>query len=455
MNPVALAFLAINAVLLLALPRRWAPLPLLLASCYMTQAQGMDLGPFSFPFLRLVILAGFVRLLLRFELAGWCWNRLDTVMILWGLWALLASAWHRDPEATLINHLGLVYDYWGLYFLFRSFLRSLEELIQVAAISAILLTPVAAEMASEKLTGYNVFSLLGGVPPNPTIRHGHLRAQGPFRHAILAGTVGAVMFPWMVGLALYRKKVAFLGIAATLLMVFTCRSSGPVASLLAAILALALWRWRFHMRKIRWLAVLGYIFLEIIMKAPAYYLMARIDLAGGSTGWHRAALIESAIKHLDEWWWAGTDNTRHWMPTGVSWSPEHTDLTNDYIRMGVEGGLLLLLLFASLLGMALALVGAAVKARESETFPQKFLSWSIGASVFASAVTCVSVSYFDQSFLFLCLGLAATGALAPQGRESLAAGPTQAARPGARTFSSGGRPQRGAGGIGVGDLAKT
>ena len=65
--------------------------------------------------------------------------------------------------------------------------------------------------------------------------------------------------------------------------------------------------------------------------------------------YHRAALIESAIKHLDEWWLAGTDYTRHWMPSGIPANENHTDLTNHYIAMGVMGGLLLLLLFIWLL----------------------------------------------------------------------------------------------------------
>lgn len=422
MNPFAVAFLFINGFLLLILPRRWAPMPLLLGACYMTQAQGVEFGPFSFPFLRLLILFGFVRLVLRRELFGWSWNRLDTVMIAWGLWAIVASAWHTDPHAILINHLGMVYDYWGLYFLFRAFLQKLEELVQVAALAALLLVPVAVEMVAEKITAYNSFSVFGGVPPHPAVRQGHLRAQGPFRHAILAGTVGAVMFPWMIGLRRFRKKLGGLGAIATVVMVFTCRSSGPVASLGAAIVALLFWPWRFHMRKVRWAAVFGYLLLELVMKAPAYYIMARIDLAGGSTGWHRARLIESSIAHLDEWWWAGTDYTRHWMPTGVSWSPDHTDITNQYIAMGVRGGLLLMFLFLGLFVSAFANVGRAVRQLESGEFPPKFFVWCIGASLFANAATCLAVSYFDQSFLFLCLSFAASACLVSE-KSAKAAGP--------------------------------
>jgi hypothetical protein len=44
--------------------------------------------------------------------------------------------------------------------------------------------------------------------------------------------------------------------------------------------------------------------------------------------------------------------------------------------------------------------------------PQRaFLAWSFGAGLFAHAATCVSVSYFDQSVLFLYLTLAAAATL--------------------------------------------
>jgi hypothetical protein len=44
--------------------------------------------------------------------------------------------------------------------------------------------------------------------------------------------------------------------------------------------------------------------------APACFLIARIDLPGGSSGgYHRAAIIEAAISHFREWWFAGTNWT--------------------------------------------------------------------------------------------------------------------------------------------------
>ncbi|MGB9553516.1 MAG: O-antigen ligase family protein, partial [bacterium] len=274
---------------------------------------------------------------------------------------------------------------------------------------------VALEMLNEQFTHRNMFSFFGGVGETPAFREGHFRSQGPFRHSILAGTVGAVCFPLVVGIWRTNPLGAKLGVVACLMMVVTSFSSGPVMSLIWGILALIAWRWRDQTRKILVGAVVGYVFLDLIMKAPAYYLIARIDITGGSTGWHRAKLIESAIEHLSEWWLYGTDYTRHWMPTGVSWSPDHTDITNHYIQMGVLGGLPLMILFILGLWWGFKYVGQIVRGEQivqgSRNDEQKFLAWALGSSLFSHAVTSVGVSFFDQSFLFLYLVLAATSSL--------------------------------------------
>jgi hypothetical protein len=164
------------------------------------------------------------------------------------------------------------------------------------------------------------------------------------------------------------------------------------------------------MRQLRWLAVAMYIALELVMRDPAYYIIARLDVIGGSTGWHRAALIDAAVQHIGEWWLGGTDYTRHWMPTGVSWNANHTDITNHYLKMGVLGGLPLMLLFIAMLAKAFAFVGSALKHPAVTTHERRFLTWALGCGLFGQAATCISVSYFDQSVTFLYVTLAAIGA---------------------------------------------
>ena len=330
-------------------------------------------------------------------------------MLVWAMVGVFSSLFHKDPTGALIYRLGLVYDACGIYFLFRIYWQSIDDLVDLCRVTALILVPVAAEMLYEKLTAHNVFSLLGGVSSIPCIRDGKIRANGPFAHAILAGTIGAVCLPLMIGLWEKHRNNAVIGIVACLAIIIASTSSGPIMSALFAITALYMWRYRDRMRPVRWLAVFAYIGLDVIMKDPAYFILARIDLTGSSTGWYRARLMQSAIEHLSEWWLAGTDYTRHWMPTVVSWSPDHTDITNHYLQMGVWGGLPLMLLFIAIMVQGFTFVGQTL-GQMPELPPQpRFMIWTLGASLFAHATTFISVSYFDQSFVFLYLTLAAIG----------------------------------------------
>ena len=378
-NSTAIAFLLVNAVALLTLPRRWAPLPLLVGACYMTLGQGIELGSFHFPVIRMLLAVGLVRVIIRGERLVGRMNSLDWLMVVWAAWALISSLFHIDAFGVLVNHLGLVYNACGIYFLLRVFCQSLDDVVTLCRITAILLIPLSIMILFEKMTGHNLFSALGGVPEISEIRDGRIRAQGPFAHSILAGTVGAVCLPLMIGLWQQHRKTAIAGILACFSMIFASTSSGPIMSAVAAIGALFMWRYRHRMRLVRWLAVLGYIGLDLVMKAPAYYLIARIDLTGSSTSWHRAFLIESAINHLSEWWLAGTDYTRHWMPYGVTWSEDHADITNHYLRMGVDGGLPLMLLFIAILAKGFSFVGQTLRQMPESSPQSRFMIWALGA----------------------------------------------------------------------------
>jgi hypothetical protein len=194
-------------------------------------------------------------------------------------------------------------------------------------------------------------------------------------------------------------------------MIITSASSGPVIGAMAGVAALYMWHYRHRLRLLRWLAVIGYVGLELTMKAHAYYIIWRFDFAGGSTGFHRAALIDSALRHLDEWWLAGTDFTRHWMSTGVDWSPNHADITNEYIHMGVIGGLPLVLLFIGVLAKGFSFVGRTLEQASGLPDESRFMLWGVGSGLFSHALMFISVSYFDQSILFVYLTLAVIGSV--------------------------------------------
>ena len=417
MNAPVVIFMVLNALGILVLPRSWAPLPLLVGACYMTLGQGIEVGPFNFTVIRILIGAGLLRLLLRGERLAGGLNKMDRLMMLWAVWAVV-SVWflndlsgELDPSEEFVFRLGLGYNTCGLYFLLRALCHTIEDVMGLCRMSALLLAPLAIEMVVEMVSGSNLFSAFGGVPAISEMRQGRFRAQGPFAHAILAGTVGAMSLPMFIGIWRLQRPFAIIGCIACVTMVVTCASSGPIMSLLAAIVALWMWKHREKMAQVRKFAVLGYIALEIFMKAPAYYVLARMDIVGGSTGWHRAALIEAAIEHLNEWWLGGTNFTRHWLPTGVSWSPNHTDITNHYLHLGVIGGMPLMIIFMAILVKGFSFIGQILRDRADLPIESQFLVWALGSSLFVHATTFVSVAYFDQSFVLIYLTLGAISSL--------------------------------------------
>ncbi|NML18991.1 hypothetical protein [Azohydromonas caseinilytica] len=406
MNGLAVAFIFVDALLVLTLPRHLAALPVLAVTYYMPVSAGFDLGPFNFYGVRVVLTLAFVRILAKGERLPGGANRLDWLMVWWAVVALVTSLFHDDMWATFVNRLGLVFMGCGSYFTLRIFCSTQEDVTRICRMTALLLLPVAVSMLYEKLTGNNPFAEFGGVSSTSEVRNGTIRAQGAFGHSILAGSAAAAVLPLMGVLWRSHRMTAIAGIGACLTMVFSCGSTGPLMSTVFALAALMMWRMREHMRLVRWGAVLGYIGLELVMNAPAYYILSYIDLTGSSTSWHRAALIEAAVTHWPEWWAIGTDYTRHWMAYGVLWSGNHVDITNYYIRMGVDGGMPLLLMFLAVLGKGFSYVGKILQTRNGQSADFPFATWALGAALFAHASTFISVSYFDQCVVLLYMTLA-------------------------------------------------
>jgi hypothetical protein len=262
---------------------------------------------------------------------------------------------------------------------------------------------VAAFMIFEKLTTHNLHSVFGGVPEITAIREGHLRCQGAFRHPILAGCFGAGLIPLFVGLWFYRAKyrrLAVVGAICGLIMAVTASSSGALMAVLAAAGGLGFWSWRRHLRLVRWGAVLMIFALALVMKAPVWYLFAKLSNVAGGTGWHRAWLLDQTFAHFDEWWLFGTTYTAHWGPSGlvIAADPNMMDITNHYVMECVKGGLLKVGLFLVIVTRCFGTIGRRLKVEPAGS-PTQYMVWALGVSLFTHCLSFMSITYFDQSIL--------------------------------------------------------
>jgi hypothetical protein len=413
-NDIGFSFIVVMGILTLFLPRRFAFVPMILSACYMTLGQQFVIASLHFPIIRILILFGLVRLFVRGEHFLIKLNTIDKAIIWWVITSIVIYIVLWQTSGAFINRLGFAYNAIGIYFFFRFFIRDLDDINRALRVIAVIVVPLAILMLIENATGRNLFSVFGGVPEFTAIREGKLRCQGPFRHPILAGTFGATLLPLFVGLWFRERSVRLLGIigiiAATIITV-TSSSSGPAMSYLMAVVGLLMWPFRKHMRFIRWGILSAVIALHIIMKAPVWALIGRLSNITGGTGWHRVELINAAIDHFDEWWLLGTKYTAHWLSDSLVIEPNMVDITNQFINEGVNGGVLKLILFITIIVLCFREVGRGLWAMKDQPFPTRIMLWSMGATLFAHVTTFISVSYFDQMIVFWYMLLAMISAI--------------------------------------------
>lgn len=412
MTAIALTIIIVAGILVISLPRQHALKPLISGITLIPMGSVIYIGPANFHPMRILVLFGMLRAILRGEKINGKLNSIDKCVLLWSIIMLITGALQPKLDTTFITRLGEVYDALGLYFIMRFLIKEEKDIHSIIKTLSVVFAVIMVFMVYERLKCFNLFSLLGGIGSFPANRDGKIRCQGPFAHSILTGTVAATsiaLFILSFKNLKIGKKFSYTGILASTTIVFLTSSSGPLMSLMFSIIGLFFWHLRNNMKTLLYCLLGTLVALQIVMESPIWFLIAKIDLTGSSTGYHRSALIDSAIRHFNEWWFIGTTYTRHWMPTGVSWSQYHTDITNQYIKNGIAGGLGAMLLFVFMIVNGFVILGRALCNLPDSEVTSKLLIWSLGVSLFSHSVTFLSVRYFDQSMMYFYLTIAMIG----------------------------------------------
>lgn len=403
-HPLSLAFALVSGFLMLLLPRRAAMVPLIFAVVFIPLQQRIVIFTLDFFVLRILVLFGWARVMMRGEFQGLVLNRVDKLMILWSISSIVMYSLLWKTSGAFINRLGVSFDIIGVYFLTRFLVRNMDDIIWVIKTLAVVSIPLAVTMVIERFTERNLFSILGGVPEYTVVRDGKLRSQGAFAHSITAGSFSASLLPlfWAVKrLGKRRYLLMYAGIAAASLITISTSSSGPALAYMAGLIGITLWYFRAHMRKIRWGFALTLLGLHMVMNAPVWALMVRVKIFGASTAFHRYRLFDQFVNRFGEWWLYGVQST-------ASWGFWLFDVTNHFVRIAVDGGLLTLVLFIAILSYCFQSVGRALKSGHLSTDMEK-VTWALGASLFVHVVSFFGVSYFDQIRAILYLNLAMLG----------------------------------------------
>jgi hypothetical protein len=141
-----------------------------------------------------------------------------------------------------------------------------------------------------------------------------------------------------------------------------------------------------------------------MMQAPVWALIGQANVYSSSAGQHRYELVNQFIARIDEWWLFGTQSTSHWA-SYEGCTRCMIDVANNYVRIGVNGGLITLFAFLLLLWCAFKSLGAAMRLSTNDA--ERTFLWSLGASLFVHMVGFFGLAYYDQIvFVFaLLLGL--------------------------------------------------
>lgn len=423
MNGIGIVVLFVVIVTVVCAPRRWAVVGAMAGVLFLTQGQSLNVLGLNLYAVRFVELAGFARVLIRGEVTFSNLTAIDRALLL--TYGYSTAVFLLRSSEGAVFQIGVMIDAYLCYFTFRGLIGDLEDFRWFLRAFLLLLGPFAALVLFESLTTNNLFSYMGAVRAEDFMRAGRLRCQGSFRQPILMGTLGASFFPLYISLALSKesRKLGLFGMGLCTIIVWASNSGGPASCAAIGLAGWMLWKWRTRMRFVRRVIAAGIIALTLVMKAPVWYLLARVSLLTGGGGWHRSFLIDNAVQHLSEWWLAGMpiEETIDWFPYSLRVTGG-ADMTNAFIAFGITSGLIAIGLFVALLTCAYRQLGialAAVRFSSGDSRTTEFTLWGLGVMLTVHVVNWFGITYFDQIYVVWFLQLAAIANLCTNSMETL------------------------------------
>jgi len=405
-HPLALTILFVTAALILLLPRKYVVIAFIAGVILIPFGQQLYIAGLHLYADRLLIVFGWIRLFSarkNLALVGG-FNSIDKVFALWAIFRATATCLLFLEAGAVVNAVAFLWDTLGGYFLLRFLVRDQEDAVRLTKALAFIVILLGITMSNEHASGSNVFGYIGGRFV-PTLRDGKLRASGPFVGPIPAGTFGATLSCLFLWLWRSRRGVG-LGIAALVgaaAMVVSSASSTPLMTVPAGLLAIGFWPLRKNMRAVRWGLVAVLVSLQLVMKAPVWFLINHIDLVGGNSSYHRAMLVDGFIRHFSDWWLVGVESTGNW-------GYDMWDQANQFVSEGEKGGLASFICFVVLVSREFGRLGTACRLAVRRKVQWTF--WLFGAALFAFVVSFFGISFSDQSiwgwFAFLALIAAVT-----------------------------------------------
>lgn len=391
LNPIVAVAMLIAIALIFILPRDKVITPFLLGCLMIPLQQVVVVGGIHFTVLRILVIAGLIRRAItgRTSSAGKFpggFNGIDRMVILWAIWVELMSSLQFMEVQVFIHNLGDFLDMFGGFLVVRYLIVDRETVRRAIKALAIVCILQGACMFNEQISHFNVFGYIGGIGPGLTIREGRIRSEGVLG-CISAGAFAAALIPLFLGLLTERKLriLAYAGLAGATIMVFTSNSSTSLMAVGASVFALAMWPLRKQMRLVRQGLWLTLIALHLVMKAPVWALIAKIDLTGSSSSYHRYYLVDNCIRNFGDWWLMGY---RHY----DQWGFMMFDMCDQWVVQAVLGGLVGLVAYIMIFSRSFGRIGRSRKRVEGDRRREWFL-WCEGSALFSVVAAHFGINY--------------------------------------------------------------
>jgi hypothetical protein len=413
MNPIgALIIFATVAIVLFSGSRRLALLAIVAGSIYVTQGQGFLIGGFNVFSVRIFEIAGIFRVVTRKELPLRRLTRVDKAIL--ALYIFTAVVYCLRASEHFANEIGVSLDGILAYFICRSLLGGIEDLRWFLRCFAMLLIPYVLLVLIERHQGQSPWTLMGGFSSSSGwSRNGVIRCTGSFRHPSLMGSLGASFLALYLAMLWSHtdKKTGYVGAILCLLLVAASNSGAPLN--FAGVIIVGWIAWRFR-TKVKWIfrgMLVLVVLLAIVMKAPVWFLLQRISDITGGDGWHRAELIDQAVRNFAQWWFAGMDlaKTTGWFATVLP-NVESADICNQFVLFGLTAGIGAVALFVTLLLFVFKALGKAIAlVRSRGRYPRytEYYLWGLGVLLVGHISNWLGITYYDQFYMIWSLQLAA------------------------------------------------
>jgi hypothetical protein len=176
-------------------------------------------------------------------------------------------------------------------------------------------------------------------------------------------------------------------------MVITSNASTSWMAVGGGLVGLAFWPLRKRMRLVRWGLALTLVALHLVMHGPVWSLIARVDLTGSSSSYHRYYLVDNCIRHFSDWWLLGYKYYNDW-----GW--DMWDTCNQFVDVALRGGLVTLVCYIAIFSRSFGAIGTARK-RVNGNRREQWLLWCLGSVLFANVVSSFGINYMAQLLMSL------------------------------------------------------